>query len=99
MFAGWWLATSSMTGPRVRAAADKVRQRIDELRGTPAGGDAEEQTETFWSSETGWQDAGSEQVGGPLNEQSVATVGGMGFDDDMARGTNVGSVETSEREG
>jgi hypothetical protein len=57
-FAAWWLATSSLTGPRVRAAADKVRQRFDELRGGTADwADSEEKTETFWSSETGWQEA------------------------------------------
>src|SRR5438128_9227258 len=51
LFAGWWLATSSMTGPKARQVAERVRARIDEMRGTGAEWDeaVEERTEGFWA--------------------------------------------------
>jgi hypothetical protein len=65
LFAGWWLATSSITGPAVRQFAAGVRARIDEWRSPRADwDDVEEQTEGFWSSEQGWKQEGSHRSAG-----------------------------------
>jgi hypothetical protein len=65
--AGWWLSTSSITGPKMRAFADRARRRIAAWRGGGNGWDdaTEERTRGFWSSEHGWRDnaAGSESSG------------------------------------
>ena len=81
VFAGWWLATSSATGPAVRGAVARVRGRIDEWRASRSDwADAEDRTEGFWSSEDGWKEEGSQpgtgsqpgagHSGGTWSEQS-----------------------------
>jgi hypothetical protein len=61
LFAGWWLATSSMTGPKVRQLAAGLRSRIDTWRsGRAEDTDVEGRTETFWSTEQGWKKEGSQ---------------------------------------
>ena len=68
LFAGWWLATSSATGPAVRSAAERVRRRVEDWRaGRSEWDDAEERTEGFWSSDEGWKQEGSHHGGGPVN--------------------------------
>ena len=58
---GWFLATSSATGPRVRTAVGRLRRRVEVWRN--GGGDwddeVEQSTERFWSNESGWKEEGS----------------------------------------
>jgi hypothetical protein len=64
LFAGWFLATSSITAPRVRSAADRVRRRIDDMRGVNNDIiDLDETSTTIWSDDAGWQSGGSGAVG------------------------------------
>jgi len=66
LFAGWWLATSSVTGPTMRGLAARVRGRIDEWRAARGDwDDAEERTEGFWSNEDGWKETGSQPDAAP----------------------------------
>jgi hypothetical protein len=72
LFAGWWLSTSSVTGPKVRQIADRVRARIDEMRNGADDWDeaVEERTEGFWANEQGWKTEGSQPgPGGPINAE------------------------------
>lgn len=64
LFAGWFLATSSMTAPRVRSAADKVRRRIDDMRGSNTDViDLDESGATVWSDDSGWPSGGHGTMG------------------------------------
>jgi len=68
MFAGWWLATSSATGPAVRSFATRMRGRIDDWRaGRSEWDDAEERSQGFWGNETGWKQEGTHAGGGPAD--------------------------------
>ena len=71
--AGWFIATSSMTGPRVRAAVTRLRGRLNTLRnGWHWNEQTEESTERFWSSEDGWRREASHRgqtpAGGPSDD-------------------------------
>ncbi|HVA87298.1 MAG TPA: hypothetical protein VNF73_13415 [Candidatus Saccharimonadales bacterium] len=60
-FAAWWLWTSAITGPRVRAAVGRARRKIDRLRavdGRHRGTQTE--AEPYWSSPDGWRTAGED---------------------------------------
>jgi hypothetical protein len=60
-FAAWWLWTSSMTGPRIRAALHKARRAMSGMGGS---GDWEQATdggvEPYWASPDGWRTAGED---------------------------------------
>jgi len=60
-FAAWWLWTSSMTGPRIRAALHRARRTVGGFR--PAG-DWEHASdggaEPHWGSPDGWRTAGED---------------------------------------
>jgi hypothetical protein len=68
LFAGWWLSTSPITGPKMRELADRARRRIAAWRdgGNDWDDATEERTHGFWSSEHGWQDhvKGTQSPGG-----------------------------------
>jgi len=67
LFAGWFLATSSMTARKVRSAAGKVRSKIDDMRGANTDViDLDESSTTLWSGDSDWQ---------------TGSTGGTGMDD------------------
>ena len=98
LFAGWWLATSSLTGPKVRQFAAGLRGRIDDWRSPRADWeDVEERTEGFWSSEQGWKQEGSQGSGnrsggkwGDVTSQATAPW------DDSGTAVAVGGTESGE---
>jgi hypothetical protein len=61
LFAGWWLATSSATGPMIRRMTHGVHRHLDAWRNSRAEwNDGEDRAEGFWSTEDGWKDEGSQ---------------------------------------
>jgi hypothetical protein len=61
LFAGWWLATSSATGPMIRRMSRGVHDRLAAWRNSQAEwNDGEDRAEGFWSTEGGWKDEGSQ---------------------------------------
>jgi hypothetical protein len=99
-FAGWWLATSSVTGPKVRAVAERVRTRIDELRnGGAEWEDGEEQAESFWSSESGWESGNTPSSDGEGASTGAARPRAMATatmtDDDAASATDSWDVSSA----
>lgn len=71
LFAGWWLATSSVTGPKMRQLAERAQARISDWRGARAHwDDVEEHAEGFWSTEDGWKQEGSHGAAGHSDHAS-----------------------------
>jgi len=60
LFAGWWLATSSVTGPRVRQLTDSLRHRIDQWRRGRSEWDTDEGSDAVWASSEGSMAGGAE---------------------------------------
>ena len=61
VFAAWWLWTSSVTGPHLRAAAERVRRRIGLLTGRE---NSEDDAHVFWADRDGWRTAGDNDAQG-----------------------------------
>lgn len=100
LFAGWWLATSSVTGPKVREFAERVKARIADWRGARADwDDVEEHAEGFWSTEDGWKQEGSRgATRGPSPESDVTTLDTPAWDEGSAASA-MGGAETGDGAG
>jgi hypothetical protein len=82
LVAGWWLSTSSVTGPKMRELADRARRRVAAWQGGGSEWDdaTEERTRGYWSSEHGWRDGagGTEEPSAGLDSGEGEAVGTPG---------------------
>jgi hypothetical protein len=92
IFAAWWLATSSRTGPRVRSLAADIRRRVDEMRGDRGWDDTEGRGEGSWPSEHDWKAQSDQATGGTVSEGTAGHSGGS-----WSRGS--GAESAAMREG
>jgi hypothetical protein len=103
VFAGWWLSTSSVTGPKMRELADRARRRFAAWRtgGNDWDDATEERTHGFWSSEHGWRDsvAGSESSGGHDSGEgeAVGSTGSTSASIDDAHPVTISERPTARR--
>ena len=69
LFAGWWLATSTMTGPKVRRLAGRARERIETMRSSRIHkeGEDREAASAGWASDQDWHESAES---GPTADRS-----------------------------
>jgi hypothetical protein len=70
LFAAFWLATSTMTGPKVRQLAGRARQRIEEMRTARSQREGEdgEPAAAGWAGEQDWHESAE---GAPTRDGSL----------------------------
>jgi hypothetical protein len=73
LFAAWWLATSTMTGPKVRRLAGRARERIETMRSSRLNkeGEDREASSSGWASDQDWHESAES---GPAADRSGASL-------------------------